>query len=64
MASKSLRKKIAQKIAVAEQIIRNNSDRQAVESAKDEIMHLTVKYNLGLEDMVEIDDMVQKILKR
>lgn len=64
MASKSLRKKIAQKIAVAEQIIRNNSDRQAVESAKDEIMRLTVKYNLGLEDMVEIDDMVQKILKR
>ena len=64
MASKSLRNKIAQKIAVAEQIIRNNSDRQAVESAKDEIMHLTVKYNLGLEDMVEIDDMVQKILKR
>lgn len=64
MASKSLRKKIAQKIAVAEQIIQNNSDRQAVESAKDEIMHLTVKYNLGLEDMVEIDDMVQKILKR
>lgn len=63
MASKSLKKRIARQIATAEQIIQYGQDKQAVESAKDEIMNLTVKYNLDLKDMIDIDDMVQKILK-
>lgn len=63
MASKSLKKKIARKIAEAERIIQNSRDKRAVESAEEEIINLTVKYNLGLEDMIDIDDMVQGILK-
>lgn len=63
MASKSLKKKIARKIAEAERIIQNSRDKQAVESAEEEIINLTVKHNLGLEDMIDIDDMVQQILK-
>ncbi len=64
MVSKSLQKKIARKIAVAEQIIQQNKDKQAVELAQQEIMNLTAKYNLTLIDMIEIDDMVQDILKK
>lgn len=64
MISKSLKKKIARKIAVAEQIIQQNKDKQAVELAQQEIMDLSAKYNLTLIDMIEIDDMVQDILKK
>lgn len=64
MVSKSLQKKIARKIAVAEQIIQQNKDKQAVELAQQEIMDLSTKYNLTLIDMIEIDDMVQDILKK
>ena len=64
MVSKSLQKKITRKIAVAEQIIQQNKDKQAVELAQQEIMNLTAKYNLTLIDMIEIDDMVQNILKK
>lgn len=64
MISKSLKKKIARKIAVAEQIIQKNIDKQAVELAQQEIMDLSAKYNLTLIDMIEIDDMVQDILKK
>jgi hypothetical protein len=63
MASKSLKKRIARKIAEAERIIQNSRDKQAIESAEEEIINLTVKHNLGLEDMIDIDDMVQQILK-
>lgn len=63
MVSKSLQKKIARRIAVAEQIIQQNKDKQAVELAQQEIMDLSAKYNLTLIDMMEIDDMVQDILK-
>lgn len=64
MVSKSLQKKIARRIAVAEQIIQQNKDKQAVELAQQEIMDLSAKYNLTLIDMMEIDDMVQDILKK
>lgn len=64
MASKSLKKRIAQKIANAERVIQMNKDKQAVESAEKEIMELTVKYNLNLKDMLDIDEMVQSILKK
>lgn len=64
MASRSLRKKLARRIAVAERIIQKNDDQEAVKLAKEEIMSLSVKYNLGLEDMLDIDEMVQNILKK
>ena len=64
MASRSLRKKLARRIAVAERIIQKNDDQVAVKLAKEEIMSLSVKYNLGLEDMLDIDEMVQNILKK
>lgn len=64
MVSKSLQKKIARRIAVAEQIIQQNKDKQAVELAQQEIMDLSAKYNLTLIDMIAIDDMVQDILKK
>ena len=64
MVSKSLQKKIARRIAVAEQIIQQNKDKQAVELAQQEIMDLSAKYSLTLIDMIAIDDMVQDILKK
>lgn len=64
MASESLKKKIARRIAAAERIIQNGRNKESIESAKEEIINLTSKYNLSLEDMMDIDDMVQKILKK
>ena len=64
MTSKSLRKKLARRIAIAEQIIEKNENEEAVKWAENEIMSLSVKYNLGLEDMLDIDEMVQNILKK
>jgi len=64
MASESLKKKIARRIAAAERIIQNSRNKESIESAEEEIINLTSKYNLSLEDMMDIDDMVQKILKK
>ena len=64
MANKSTRKKVAKRMAALERIIEANADQDAVKAAKDEIISLTAKYSLGLEDMLEIDDMVQSILNK
>ena len=64
MASESLKRKVARRIAAAERIIQNNKNRETIESAEEEIINLTSKYNLSLEDMMDIDDMVQNILKK
>jgi hypothetical protein len=64
MANKSTRKKVAKRMAALEKIIEANADQDAVKAAKDEIISLTAKYSLGLEDMLEIDDMVQSILNK
>jgi cell division GTPase FtsZ len=64
MASESLKRKVARRIAAAERIIQNNRNRETIESAEEEIINLTSKYNLSLEDMMDIDDMVQNILKK
>lgn len=64
MANKSTRKKVAKRMAALEKIIEANADQDAVKAAKDEIISLTAKYNLGLEDMLEIDDMIQSILNK
>lgn len=64
MANKSTRKKVAKRMAALEKIIEANADQDAVKAAKDEIISLTAKYSLGLEDMLEIDDMIQSILNK
>jgi len=64
MASESLKRKLARRIAAAERIIQNSRNKESIESAEEEIINLTSKYNLSLEDMMDIDDMVQKILKK
>ena len=56
-------KKIAEKIARLEQIILDTSDPRVKEKAENDIMQLTVKYNLNLYDMIEIDEMVQSMLQ-
>ena len=63
MASESLKRKIARKIAAAERVIQTNKNKEIIESAEEEIINLTSKYNLSLKDMMDIDDMVQNILK-
>ena len=59
MASKKRRKRIAQKIAALERNIREGI---RVEESEDEIEKLTMESNLGLVDMLEIDELVQQIL--
>lgn len=63
MASESLKRRIARKIAAAERVIQTNKNKEIIESAEEEIINLTSKYNLSLKDMMDIDDMVQNILK-
>lgn len=61
---RSERKQLAKRIAVLESIIQANLDQEAVESAKNEIMNLTSRSEISLEDMAYIDEMVQKKLEK
>ena len=54
---------LAQKIANAEYIIRNSEDTKAVEKARNDILELSGKVS-SLEDMIIIDELVQKILSQ
>ena len=56
-------KKIAEKIAKLEQIIMNTSDPLVKQKAENDMLQLTIKYNLNLVDMMEIDEMVQNMLQ-
>ncbi len=56
-------KKIAEKIAKLEEIIMNTSDPLVKQKAENDILQLTIKYNLNLVDMMEIDEMVQNMLQ-
>lgn len=64
MASKSLRKKIARKIAEAEKVIQHSQDKHARQVAEEEIMKLTEEHNLNIIDLLEIDDMIQNMLNK
>jgi uncharacterized protein (UPF0212 family) len=64
MASKSLRKKIARKIAEAEKVIQYSQDKHARQVAEEEIMKLTEEHNLNIIDLLEIDDMIQNMLNK
>ena len=61
---RSERKQLAKRIAVLESIIQANLNQEAVESAKNEIMNLTSRSEISLEDMAYIDEMVQKKLEK
>ena len=65
MVSKSQQRKIAQRIYELELIIQSNLNKnpEIVKKAEDELIAIPEKYNLGLSDLFEIDDLVQDILK-
>ena len=54
--------KLARRIADAEKVIQINSDERAVERAKEEILTISHNHAINFEDMLELDEMVQKIL--
>lgn len=61
MTKKQL-KQLAKKLASYEFIIQTSDDPREVNDAKDQISHLSDSADLTLEDMVSLDDMIQKIL--
>ncbi len=65
MVSKSQQRKIAQRIYELELIRESNLNKnpEIVKKAEDELIAIPKKYNLGLSDLFEIDDLVQDILK-
>lgn len=65
MVSKSQQQKIAQRIYELELIRQSNLNKnpELVKKAEDELIAIPEKYNLGLGDLLEIDDLVQDILK-
>ena len=54
--------KLAKRIANAEKVIQINSDKGAVEKAKEEILTISHNHAIKFEDMVVLDEMVQDIL--
>ena len=54
---------MAQRIAKLEHIIQTNTDKDAVKTAKDEIVQLQASADMDLEDMCAVDEMVQEILQ-
>lgn len=61
--TKKQRKQMAQRIAKLEHIIQTNTDKDAVKTAKDEIVQLQASADMDLEDMCAVDEMVQEILQ-
>lgn len=61
MKKKELQK-LARRIADAEKVIQINSDLRAVEKAKEEILTISHNHAINFEDMLALDEMVQKIL--
>ena len=55
-------KKLATKIVNAEKIIQENANQDLVTKAQDEIILLSSQ--LGLEDMLYLDDLLRKKLKK
>ena len=56
-------KNLAKKIADAEFIIQNSTDKKAVAKAQQDIMELSGKVN-SVEDMLALDELVQEILEQ
>lgn len=55
-------KQLAQKIAAAERIIQTSDDKAAISKAQNDILELS-GHAMTVEDMLAIDEMVQKILE-
>lgn len=60
--TKKQKKQLAQKMASLELIIQKNEDPYKVNEAKDQMMQLSESADLDFTEMLEIDEMVLKIL--
>ena len=60
--SKKQKKQLAQKMASLELIIQKNEDPYKVNEAKDQMMQLSESTDMDFAEMLEIDEMVLKIL--
>ena len=63
METKEL-KKLAKKIAEAEKTIIYNEDKAIKKNAENKIFELVNNYNLSFEDMMILDEIIQKKLKK
>ena len=62
MTKKQL-KKLAKDLASLEYTIQTSNDSQTVYEAKEKMTHLTEAANLELEDMIALDELIQKNLQ-
>ena len=60
--TKKQKKQLAQKMASLELIIQKNEDPYKVNEAKDQMMQLSESSDMDFAEMLEIDEMVLKIL--
>ena len=60
--TKKQKKQLAQKIASLERIVQKNEDSIKVDEAKSQIMKISESSDMDYDEMVEIDEMVYKIL--
>ena len=60
--TKKQKKQLAQKMASLELIIQKNADPYKVNEAKDQMMQLSESSDMDFAEMLEIDEMVLKIL--
>ena len=60
--TKKQKKQLAQKMASLELIIQKNEDPYKVNEAKDQMMQLSESADLDFAEILEIDEMVLKIL--
>ena len=60
--TKKQKKQLAQKMASLELIIQKDEDPYKVNEAKDQMMQLSESADLDFAEMLEIDEMVLKIL--
>lgn len=63
MTKKQL-KTLATQLAKNEYIIQTSDDSYEINEAKDAIMDLNMRYELELDDMLKLDEMVQEILAK
>lgn len=63
MTKKQL-KTLATQLAKNEYIIQTSDNSYEINEAKDAIMDLNMRYELELDDMLKLDEMVQEILAK
>lgn len=62
--TKKQMKTLASSIAKNEYIIQTSSDSFTVNEAKEAIMDLNMRYDLSLDEILALDDMVREILAK